>query len=52
MTELNESLRWLEREALTMQFGVVALSVIIHAGKVKLVEKSITKKELLGEDNR
>jgi hypothetical protein len=50
MTELNEPLRWLEKEALTMQFGVIALSVIIHAGKIKRVEKTITQKEQRGEE--
>jgi len=50
MTELNEPLRWLEREALNIQFGIVALSVIIHAGKIKRVEKTLTTKEQLQED--
>ena len=45
MNEIEKSLQGIKNEALTMQFGVIALSVIIHAGKVKRVEKTITRKE-------
>jgi hypothetical protein len=52
MSELNESLRWLERESLSLNYGVVMLAVVIHAGKVTRVEKSITRKEQISEDDK
>lgn len=52
MTELNEPLSWLKHEASAMQFGVVMLSVVVHAGKIKRIEKSITHKELIAEENK
>ena len=50
MRELNAALRWLERESENTAFGVIALSVVVHAGKIKRIEKSITQKEQIQEE--
>ncbi len=52
MTELNESIRWLEREVLSLNYGIIALSIIVHAGKVKRLEKTITQKEQIEEEKK
>lgn len=45
MNKLTDSLKWVANETPKIQFGVIALSVIIHAGKIKRIEKSIVHKE-------
>ena len=52
MRELNAALQWLTREAKNTSFGVVGLSVIIHGGKIKRIEKSITEKEQIMEKTK
>ena len=45
MTKLKEPLHWIEREVEALDYGVVMLSVVVHAGKIKRIEKSVTQKE-------
>ena len=47
MTALKESLLWLEHEIQTMKYGSVALTVTVHAGELKRVEKTVSIKEQL-----
>jgi len=44
MDKLTDSFKWLEIETPKIQFGVIALSATIHAGKIVRVERSVTHK--------
>jgi len=51
MNKLDKSINWLKDEAANTSFGIVELSVVLHNGKIKRIEKTVTKKELIdGED--
>jgi len=43
--EIKSLTAWLEKSAAALPYGEVIVKVIIHAGKIKRVEKTITIKE-------
>lgn len=45
MSEIIDSLRWLERESEKIDFGSCAIQIFRHNGKTVRVEKSVTIKE-------
>jgi hypothetical protein len=52
MTGFKAALQWLERETENTPFGVIGLSIVVHAGKIKRIERSITQKEQIEEANK
>jgi len=51
MSEINAAFRWLEKESNSLKFGSVGLTVIVHNGEVKRIEKSIVQKEQFNDNS-
>jgi len=43
--DLDSNFRWLRSELQSCKFGEVGLRVIVHAGHVKRIERTIVEKE-------
>jgi len=50
MNELKTAFQWLQRETELINFGVIGLSVVIHDGRIKRIDRTITEKEQVTEE--
>jgi hypothetical protein len=50
MKELNAALRWVERELGNLAYGEIGLSIVVHNGTIKRIEKTLTQKEQVEGD--
>lgn len=46
LSNLDSSFRWLRNELQACRFGEVGLRVIVHAGRVTRIERSVLEKEV------
>ena len=45
-SDLDSNFRWLRNKLQSCKFGEVGLRVIVHAGRVTRIERSVLEKEL------
>ena len=52
MSSLQEPLRWLEHEVEKMDFGSIGISIVVHAGKISRIEKTVVSKKQQIQETR